>query len=351
MADPVFTGVGVALVTLFDDDGGVDLGATAELARDLAAAGMRAIVIAGSTGEAATLDGPERVALVKVVREAIPADVPIVVGTGAPSARQAAHLTAEVVAGGADAVLVLSPPLAADPVPYYRDVVAAAGSVPVLGYHFPLMSAPGIDVDALARLTDVGIVGLKDSSGDPARLVRTLEAFDGDLYVGSPWLLSAAGPLGATGAILAVANVEPELSIAAFDGDVAAQRQLAATAQRASGPAGVKAVLAERTGRSSRTRGLSLALQRDHTHRPGPYLGGLRDNCCHGAHPDRRTAATDPTARLTDTETQSDLQRVAVSISWPRRARPTVSNSLGAAWMCWVGTWASRRRRCSTDVS
>ena len=116
MADPVFTGVGVALVTLFDDDGGVDLDATAELARELAAAGMRAIVIAGSTGEAATLDGPERVALVKVVREAIPADVPIVVGTGAPSARQAARLTAEVVAGGADAVLVLSPPLSADPV-------------------------------------------------------------------------------------------------------------------------------------------------------------------------------------------------------------------------------------------
>ncbi len=255
MADPVFTGVGVALVTLFDDDDGVDLDATAELAHDLAAAGMQAIVIAGSTGEAATLDGPERVALVKVVREAIPAAVPIVVGTGAPSAHQAARLTAEVVAGGADAVLVLSPPLAADPVPYYREVVSAAGAVPVLGYHFPLMSAPGIDVDALPaphrrrRRRAQGLV-----SGDPARLVRTLETFDGDLYVGSPWLLSAAGPLGATGAILAVANVEPELSIAAFDGDVAAQRQLAATAQRAAGPAGVKAVLAERTGRSSRTR-------------------------------------------------------------------------------------------------
>ncbi len=94
----------------------------------------------------------------------------------------------------------------------------------MLGYHFPLMSAPGIDVDALPRLTDVGVVGLKDSSGDPSRLVRTLETFAGDLYVGSPWLLSAAGPLGATGAILAVADVEPELSIAAFDGDAGAQR-------------------------------------------------------------------------------------------------------------------------------
>jgi 4-hydroxy-tetrahydrodipicolinate synthase len=247
----VFTGVGVALVTLFDDDGDVDLGATATLAGELAAAGVRAIVIAGSTGEAATLDGPERVAMVKVVREAIPAGVPIIVGSGAPSARQAARLSAEVVAGGADALLVLSPPGSADPTGYYRDVIAAAGTTPVLAYHFPLMSAPGIDVEILPRLADVGVVGLKDSSGDPSRLVRTLVTFGGDLYVGSPWLLSAAGPLGATGAILAVANVEPALSIAAFAGDVEAQKSLSSVAGRASGPAQVKALL---KGRSARTR-------------------------------------------------------------------------------------------------
>ncbi|HEU4842423.1 MAG TPA: dihydrodipicolinate synthase family protein [Ilumatobacteraceae bacterium] len=250
MAVPVFTGVGVALVTLFDDDREVDLDGTAALAGELAAAGMRAIVIGGSTGEAATLDGAERVSLVKVVREVIPADVPIVVGTGAPSARQAARLTEDVVAGGADAVLVLSPPGSADPTAYYAEVVRAAAGVPVLGYHFPLMSAPGIDVGILPRLAEVGVAGLKDSSGDASRLVRTVATFDGDLYVGSPWLLSAAGPLGAAGAILAVANVEPALSIAAFGGDVAAQRALADAASSAAGPANVKRAL----GRSQVTR-------------------------------------------------------------------------------------------------
>ena len=137
---------------------------------------------------------------------------------------------------------------------YYAEVVRAAdGAVPVMAYHFPGMSAPGIDVELLPRLVDVGVAGIKDSSGDPARLVRTLDVFDGWLYVGSPWLLSAAGPLGATGAILAVANVEPALSIAAFAGDVAAQRALAPAAQ-AAGPVAVKHLLAERTGRSSRVR-------------------------------------------------------------------------------------------------
>ena len=176
-APPLFTGVGVALVTLFDDDGEVDLAATAGLAADLVQVGLRAIVIAGSTGEAATLDGAERVALAKVVREALPAGVPVIVGTGAPSARQAARLTAEVVAGGAaDGLLVLSPPGAADPVGYYAEIVRAAGDIPVLAYHFPAMSAPGIDVDTLPRLTDVGVAGVKDSSGDPSRLLRTLDA-------------------------------------------------------------------------------------------------------------------------------------------------------------------------------
>jgi 4-hydroxy-tetrahydrodipicolinate synthase len=250
MPEPVFTGVGVAIVTLFHDDREVDLDGTAALAAELAAAGMRSIVLAGSTGEAATLDAAERIALVEVVREAIPAGVPIIVGTGAASARQAARLTEEVVAGGADAVLALSPAGSADPTDYYAELVRAAGDTPVLGYHFPAMSSPGIDLALLPRLTDVGVIGIKDSSGDASRLVRTVETFAGDLYVGSPWLLSAAGPLGATGAILAVANVEPGLSIAAFAGDVAAQRSLATAAASAAGPVNVKRVL----GRSQVTR-------------------------------------------------------------------------------------------------
>ena len=248
-----FEGVGVALVTLFDERGGLDAVRTAALAASLADEGMRAIVVAGSTGEAATLDHDERVELVSAVRAAVPAGVPVLAGTGAPSARQAARLTAAALEAGADGVLVLSPPGSVDLEGYYGDVVAAASDAPVLGYHFPAMSAPGIAVELLPRLEDIGLVGVKDSSGDPSRLVRTLERFDGALYVGSPWLLSAAGPLGATGAILAVANVEPALSIKAFGGDADAQRALAATCEQAHGPAGVKRLLADR-GHSAVTR-------------------------------------------------------------------------------------------------
>ena len=254
MDAPLFAGVAVALVTLFDDDGALDAAATAEVAASLADEGMTAIVIAGSTGEAATLDPDERVALIGAVRTAVPAGVPVIAGTGAPSTRQAVRLTSEAAGAGADGVLALTPPGSADLERYYAAVVAAAGGTPVFGYHFPDMSSPGIDVDMLPHLAAAGVAGVKDSSGDASRLLRTLDRFAGALYVGSPWLLSAAGPLGVTGAILAVANVEPALSIKAFGGDVDAQRALTTTIERWRGPAGIKRLLAGRSGSSARTR-------------------------------------------------------------------------------------------------
>src|SRR5437879_2033128 len=112
MAAPVFEGVGVALVTLFANDGSLDAAATAEHAARLADLGVRAVVVAGSTGEAASLDREERIHLLRAVREQV--EVPIVAGTGAPSTRQAVAFTRDACNEGADAVLALSPPGAAD---------------------------------------------------------------------------------------------------------------------------------------------------------------------------------------------------------------------------------------------
>ena len=250
---PVFRGVGVALLTLFGDGGDIDLRATADHAARLADLGMQAIVVAGTTGEAATLDRDERTRLVEAVRAATPAGMPVVAGTGAPSARQAAELTTDAVAHGADAVLTLSPPRVSDPLPYYEAVRAAAGEIPVLAYHFPAVSPPGIEVGDVGTLP---VDGLKDSSGDPDRLLAELDAFDRPLYVGSSALLSLAGPLGCTGAILALANAEPEHCIAAFAGDVDAQRKLAPAHLAANErfPVGLKELVATRFGTSPTTR-------------------------------------------------------------------------------------------------
>src|SRR5215217_7414823 len=226
MTEPLFTGVGVALATQFDEAGEVDAKATAAHAAALVDLGIRAVVVAGSTGEAAALTAGERVDLLTEVRRAVPAPVPVIAGTGGPSARQAA----------------------------------------ALAYHFPQTAPPGIPLEALAGLP---VQGLKDSSADPERLLAELEVFPHPLWVGAATLLLMAGSLATAGsagvsagsgavagAILAVANVDPEHAIAAFAGDPAAQRALFVAHKRirTAFPHGLKDAIADRFGTSRVTR-------------------------------------------------------------------------------------------------
>jgi 4-hydroxy-tetrahydrodipicolinate synthase len=253
MAQPVFTGVGVAIVTVFTQNGDLDAPATAWLASKLAEEGVRAVVVAGTTGEAASLDPQERITLLEAVRAAVPAEVPVIAGTGAPSARQAVALTAAARDHGADAALVLSPPGVADPRGYYEAVADAAGDLPLVAYHLPKVSPPGIAVELLA---DLPVQGVKDSSGDPDRLLAELEGYSGDIYTGSSAMLALAGPLGCTGAILSLANVAAARCSCAFAGDAKAQRELAAIHRAAheSFPAGLKHLVSQVYGTSATTR-------------------------------------------------------------------------------------------------
>jgi 4-hydroxy-tetrahydrodipicolinate synthase len=252
---PVFAGVGVALVTAFQADGAVDYDATAKLASDLVDLGVRAVIVAGTTGEADALDDAERVRLFGAVRSAVPpaAGAPVIAGTGGSSTRQARALTAAARECGVDAVLARSPRGVADPTSYYRGVVEAAAGLPVLAYHFPAVAPPGIPLDILTKLP---LDGCKDSSGDADRMLATLDRWDRPLYTGSAALLLAAGQLGCAGAILALANAEPELCAAAFNGDAGAQRKLtpALITSQSEFPRGVKRLVAQRFAISDAAR-------------------------------------------------------------------------------------------------
>jgi 4-hydroxy-tetrahydrodipicolinate synthase len=123
----------------------------------------------------------------------------------------------------------------------------------VLAYHFPGVVGGAVPVEALPELA---ISGIKDSTGDPERLLRTLDAWTGWTYVGSSTVVSYAGQLGASGAILAVANAVPEECLAAFDGDGAAQRRLigAHLTARDRFPHGLKELVARRFGTPTAAR-------------------------------------------------------------------------------------------------
>jgi dihydrodipicolinate synthase/N-acetylneuraminate lyase len=250
--DPVFTGVGVALVTLFDAQQRLDVDATAGLAARLVELGADAIVVAGTTGEADALDDDERLRLFAAVRAAV-GDTPVVGGTGASSTHQAARLTARAPDTGVDAVIARTPRGLADPTGYYRALATAAGATPVLAYHFPAVSPPGIPLETLPSLP---VAGCKDSSGDPTRLLATVDSYRGPVWTGNPALLHQAGVLGCAGGILALANVAPELCVKAFAGDADAMRTFTPThlACERDFPRGVKQLVAQRFGTSDTVR-------------------------------------------------------------------------------------------------
>jgi 4-hydroxy-tetrahydrodipicolinate synthase len=248
----VFSGVGVALVTLFDGEGEIDAPATADHAARLVDAGVAAVVVAGSTGEAATLDAEERSDLLIAVRSAVDGRVPVIAGTGAASARQAVVLSRRAEGDGADGLLVLSPAGVADPRPYYERVASAVG-VPVLAYHYPKVSSPGVPVDVLRQLP---VAGIKDSSGDPERLLLEADEMATGVYTGHAALIHLAGASGCSGAILALANVDPEGCVRAWEGDGTVQRELinGHRSNALSGIPGLKRALCALHGTSPVTR-------------------------------------------------------------------------------------------------
>lgn len=245
---PLWSGCAVALVTLFDDQAAVAVDATAAHAARLVAAGVRAVLVCGSTGEAATLTDDERVALIGAVRAACP-DVPVVAGASGEWWQPAAARATAAGKTGADAVLVAPPRGGADLSAYYGRVADAVGATPVLAYHFPPTAGGPVPS---AQLEALPVQGIKDSSGDPERLldVLTLDGWSGWTYVGAATLTGYAAALGATGAILAAANLEPEDCAAAWAGDAAAQQRLLATHRvcRDRFPHGMKTALAARFG-------------------------------------------------------------------------------------------------------
>ena len=220
----LFHGVGVALVTLFEDDGTLSARATADHAGQLVEQGVAGVVVAGTTGEAATLDARERVELIKAVLDVVGGEVPVIAGTGAASARQAIQLTSSARDAGADGALLLSPLWYRDLVQYFGQVSSECEGIPLLAYHFPRFSPPGIPVDVLA---DLAIAGIKDSSADAGRLTQEILEYHGCVYVGAESLLFLAGQLGGTGAIVGLANLEPALCKQAWEGDIEAQKSVA----------------------------------------------------------------------------------------------------------------------------
>ncbi len=218
------SGVFVPCTTPFDPvTGEVDLVGFRANLRSFLAHPVRGIVVGGSTGEAVLLDEDERMVLLEGARDLVPGDRLVVAGTGAESTRTTIRRCKASAETGADAVLVQPPAFYRGAMTdaalseHYR-AVAAASPIPVILYQVPLrMSTLELStslVEGLAKIANV--VGIKDSRGSlelVAELVdRTPKEFQ--VLVGSGAALYGGLEVGATGGILAVANLTPGPAVA-----------------------------------------------------------------------------------------------------------------------------------------
>lgn len=238
MREPLFTGVCTALVTPFLD-GKVNYPMMEQLLRRQIDAGVRAVVICGTTGEAPTLTDEEKLELFCRAKSYTGNDCIIIAGTGCNCTSHTAQLSLSAQEAGADALLIVSP--------YYNKAtpeglvahymtVAHTVSIPVILYNVPGRSGLDIPVNVCQRLAPLpNIVGIKEASteiGKVTKLCRTCPNMT--VWTGNDDLVVPAISLGAKGVISVLSNLLPlrtmAMTNAALSGDLdtaaALQQQL-----------------------------------------------------------------------------------------------------------------------------
>jgi 4-hydroxy-tetrahydrodipicolinate synthase len=222
----------VAIVTPMSEDGSVDFPALERLVEWHIAEGTDGIVAVGTTGESATLDVEEHIAVVRCVVEVAGKRVPVIAGTGANSTAEAIELTAEGRNAGADACLLVTPYYNKPPQEgLYRHykAIAEAVDVPIILYNVPGRTGCDLLPATVKRLAPIdNIIGLKEAKGELGRvselLALKLPGFT--LLSGDDASACESILMGFQGDISVTANVAPRLMhqmcAAAIAGDRAA---------------------------------------------------------------------------------------------------------------------------------
>jgi 4-hydroxy-tetrahydrodipicolinate synthase len=213
--DPLFQGSGVALVTPFDE-AGVNEAVLRGLVRFQLEEGTAALIVCGSTGEAATMTPDEQAETARIVVEEAAGAAPVIVGCGGSDTAAVARLARGARLAGADAVLLSAPPYNKPPqrglASHFRAVVEAA-DLPAVLYNVPSRTAVGIEPATMLELAqgDDRVIGVKEASGDPS-LIADLASLVRDrltIWSGNDDQILPILSLGGKGVISVLANVAP----------------------------------------------------------------------------------------------------------------------------------------------
>ena len=228
MKMPLFTGACTALVTPFLDDR-INYPLLERLLRRQIDAGIRAIVICGTTGEAPTLSNQEKLELFKRAKTYTGDECLIIAGTGSNSTLHTLELSQAAEETGIDGLLLVSPYYnKANPEGLYQhyETVAKAVDLPVILYNVPSRTGLDMPVSIYQRLSTIpNIAGVKEASEKITKITQIRQACGGNLptWSGNDDQITPAMSLGAAGVISVLSNVLPvetqTMALAALNGD------------------------------------------------------------------------------------------------------------------------------------
>lgn len=215
----MFSGSIPALVTPFDEDGAFAEGPFRDLVDWQIAEGSSALVVCGTTGEAATLPKDEHFDVVRVGVEQARGRVPIIAGAGSNDTRVAADNLAAARQAGADAALMVPPYYnrpSQDGIVRHFAYLAQAAELPIILYNVPGRTVTDMLPATVIRVVEANrdvFVGIKDATGALQRVSEHRAALGSDWcqLSGNDDLALAYNSMGGVGCISVTANVAPRL--------------------------------------------------------------------------------------------------------------------------------------------
>ena len=228
MINSLFQGACTALVTPFLGDR-VNYPMLEILLKRQIDAGIRTIVLCGTTGESATLSDSEKLEIIRRAKRYTGDSCTVLAGTGSNCTEHAVALSRAAQAAGADGLLVVSPyynKATSEGLVTHYSAIASAVQIPLVLYNVPSRTGVDIPVEVYRILSQIpNIVGVKEASGDLTKTAETLRICQPGFSVwsGNDDQAVDAMSLGSAGVISVVSNLLPEkvqaMSLAALDGD------------------------------------------------------------------------------------------------------------------------------------
>ena len=212
----LFKGSGVAIVTPFNEDESINFEKLGELIDWQIEESTDAIIICGTTGEAATMDDNEHKESIRFAVEKVAGRIPVIAGTGSNNTAHAIEMSKFAESVGVDGLLVVTP--------YYNkgtqkgmikhySVIADSVNIPIIIYNVPGRTGVNILPETVAELAKhPNIQGVKEASGNISQVVEIARLVPDDFYIysGNDDMIVPLLSVNGSGVISVVANIAPK---------------------------------------------------------------------------------------------------------------------------------------------